>query len=58
MSVIIYLLLALNIASIFICHQIAKSRGANPVLWAILGAAFGPFAIPFALMLKPESAEK
>ncbi|WP_316368052.1 hypothetical protein [Candidatus Thiodiazotropha sp. CDECU1] len=55
---IIYLLLALNIASIFICHQIAKSRGANPVLWAILGAAFGPFAIPFALMLKPESAEK
>ncbi|MBT3012113.1 MAG: hypothetical protein JAZ17_18175 [Candidatus Thiodiazotropha endolucinida] len=49
----IYVLLAINIASIFICHQIAKSRGGRPVLWAVLGAAFGPLAIPFALMIKP-----
>jgi hypothetical protein len=48
----IYLLLALNIASIFICYRIARSRGANPVLWGLLGALFGPLAIPFALMAR------
>ncbi|MET0068683.1 MAG: hypothetical protein ABW096_01485 [Candidatus Thiodiazotropha sp.] len=51
----IYLLLALNIASIVICHHIARSRGAKPFLWAVLGALFGPLAIPFALMTKPDS---
>jgi hypothetical protein len=48
-----YLLLAINIASVFICHRIARIRGVNPVLWGILGALFGPLAIPFALMAKP-----
>ncbi|MBT2968693.1 MAG: hypothetical protein KME56_04715 [Candidatus Thiodiazotropha sp. (ex Ctena orbiculata)] len=54
----LYLLLALNLASIVICHHIAKSRGANSLLWALLGALFGPLAIPFALMIKPGSAEE
>ncbi|MES9994371.1 MAG: hypothetical protein ABW098_20670 [Candidatus Thiodiazotropha sp.] len=48
----IYLLLAMNIASIFICYHIAKSRGLNPVLWGLLGALFGPLAIPFALLAR------
>jgi hypothetical protein len=51
----IYLLLGLNIASIFICHHVAKSRGTKPVFWAMLGALFGPLAIPFVFMAKPKS---
>lgn len=48
----IYVLFALNIISIVICHRIAKSRGAKPMIWALLGGLFGPLAIPFALMIK------
>ena len=46
-------LLAVNIASIILCHQMAKSRGANPVFWGVMGALFGPLAIPFAFFAKP-----
>ena len=46
--------LALNIVCIVLCHRIAKRRGARPVFWGVMGALFGPFAIPFALMEKPE----
>ena len=50
----IYILIALNFASIFFaCHFIAKSRGAKPVFWGVMGALFGPLAIPFAFMAKP-----
>jgi magnesium-transporting ATPase (P-type) len=51
---IIYLLMVLNIASIFICHYVAKTRGAKPIFWAILGALFGPLAIPFVFIAKPK----
>lgn len=47
-------LVAINILSIFICHGIAKSRGAKPVFWGVMGALFGPVAIPFVFMSKPE----
>ena len=49
--------LALNIVCIVLCHRIAKRRGARPVFWGVMGALFGPFAIPFALMAKPEPEE-
>ncbi len=49
----IYVLVALNILSIFVCHYIAKSRGAKPVFWGLMGAVFGPFAIPFAFASRP-----
>lgn len=49
----IYILIGLNIASIFVCHFIAKSRGAKPVFWGVMGAIFGPLAIPFAFIAKP-----
>jgi hypothetical protein len=39
-------------ASIVACHLIAKHRGKNPVFWGVMGAIFGPLAIPVALMLK------
>ena len=45
--VIIFLL------SIVICHALAKKRGANPVFWGVMGAIFGPLAIPFVFMAKP-----
>ena len=37
-----------------ICHFIAKSKNANTVFWGVMGAVFGPLAIPFALLSKPE----
>ena len=40
------------LASILICHQIARKRGANPVFWGVMGALFGPLAIPFVFMSK------
>lgn len=49
----IYLLLTVNLVSIVICHYVAKTRGAKPVCWGVLGAIFGPFAIPFAMCAKP-----
>ena len=48
-------LLAVNILCIFICHYIAKGRGMKPVFWGVMGAIFGPFAIPFVLISKPET---
>lgn len=43
------------LASIVVCHSIAKRRGANPVFWGLMGALFGPFAIPFAFMSGPKA---
>ena len=51
---IIYVLIVLNVLSIFVCHYIAKSRGAKPVFWGVMGALFGLLAIPFAFASKPE----
>lgn len=48
----IYLLLTVNLVSIVICHYIAKSRGTKPVYWGVMGAIFGPLAIPFAMLAK------
>ena len=47
--VFVYSLIAVNVLSIIVCHGIARSRGARPVFWGMMGAIFGPFAIPFAL---------
>jgi hypothetical protein len=50
---IVYAIPAIFIASMFACHAIAKSRGAKPVFWVVMGALFGPLAIPFAFFAKP-----
>jgi len=50
---IVILFLIANVASIFICHAIAKRRDAKPVFWGVMGALFGIMAIPFALFSKP-----
>jgi len=50
------ILLAINILCIIACHVIARSRGARPVFWGLMGAIFGPLAIPFAYQAKPQAA--
>ncbi len=44
------LFLLVMVASVAACHAIADSRGGNPVFWGIMGALFGPLAIPFAFL--------
>jgi hypothetical protein len=46
----VYAMVAINLISIFACHLIAKNRGSKPVFWGVMGAVFGPLAIPFALI--------
>ena len=36
---------------------IADKRGANTKFWAIMGAVFGPLAIPFVFLTKNKSAK-
>ena len=36
-----------------VCYLIAKKRGAKVSFWVIMGAFFGPFAIPFVFFSKP-----
>jgi len=48
----ILLLVAITVVSAAICHYIAKSRGAKPVFWGMMGVLFGPFAIPFVFLSK------
>ena len=48
----ILIILSIFVTSSVICHMIAKNRGAKPVFWGVMGAVFGPLAIPFVLMIK------
>jgi len=50
-----FILLVLNILSVFVCFYIAKSRKTQSYFWAFMGAVFGPFAIPFVFLSKPET---
>jgi len=34
--------------------SIADKRGANALFWAVMGAVFGPFAIPFVFLTKKQ----
>ena len=43
-------LLVVTLASAIICHMIAKKRGRKPVFWGVMGALFGPIAIPFIFL--------
>ena len=45
-----------SIIGIVICHTIAKKRGTNRLFWSIMGALFGPLAIPFSFLSKPKKA--
>lgn len=47
------LLILLNLLSMAICYQIARSRKANRWYWLFAGLLFGPFAIPFVFFAGP-----
>jgi len=47
-----YAFVFIIILSIVICHNIAKARGKEPVFWGVMGALFGPLAIPFVMFVK------
>jgi hypothetical protein len=37
--------------------SIADKRGANTLFWAIMGAVFGPLAIPFIFLTKEKESK-
>jgi hypothetical protein len=41
----------------FLLWHIADKRGANTKFWAIMGAVFGPLAIPFVFLTKDNSSK-
>ena len=51
-------LVAVFVLSAIICHVIAKRRNANAVFWGVMGAAFGPIAIPIAFLSKPDDGNE
>ena len=44
------LIIVLFVASAVFCHWQAGRRGADRVYWGVMGATFGPFAIPVLLL--------
>jgi len=46
------LAIVIMMLSVVICHVVAKNRGKNPVFWGVMGALFGPLAIPFVFFPK------
>jgi len=42
----------------FLLGTIAGKRGAKVMFWAIMGAVFGPFAIPFVFFAKTDQLNK
>lgn len=49
-----YGLVLIVLASAAICYAIAKYRRADATYWCLMGSFFGPLAIPFAFLSKPE----
>jgi len=47
-----FVLVAIVIASAAVCYTVAKRKHLNVQLWVVLGALFGPFAIPFVFLAK------
>ena len=41
-----------------VCYSVAKKRGAMVSFWVLMGALFGPFAIPFVFFSKPQLAAR
>jgi len=54
MGVIIFLVL-MPIVCAAICYSVAKKRNSTVPFWVVMGALFGPLALPFVFMSKPRS---
>ena len=46
-----------TISCAFLLWNIADRKGANTFFWAVMGAIFGPFAIPFVFLTKNNSSK-
>ena len=53
----IAILFSIYLLSIVVCHFLARHRGANPVFWGVMGAIFGPLAIPFVFMARSGTSD-
>ena len=42
----------------WVCYAVAKRREANVSFWVVMGACFGPFAIPFVFLSKPRKSSQ
>ena len=52
----ILIILAIVLASVYICVVVAKKRNLRPVFWGLMSAfILGPFAIPFVLFGRPSN---
>jgi hypothetical protein len=40
------------------CHHVARKRGRPPVFWGVMGFIFGPFALPFVLLLPDKNHQE
>jgi hypothetical protein len=49
----IYAVLLIFIICTGICYSVAKKRNAKVSFWVVMGALFGPLAIPFVFFSKP-----
>jgi hypothetical protein len=52
-SIIVFLLIPIVCA--VICYSVAKKRNAAIPFWVVMGAVFGPFALPFVFISKPKN---
>jgi len=48
----------ISLAFAFLLGTIADKRGAKVMFWAIMGAVFGPLAIPFVFFAKQDLQKK
>jgi dolichyl-phosphate-mannose--protein O-mannosyl transferase len=46
----------ISIGCAYLLWCIADRRGANTLFWAIMGALFGPLAIPFIFLTRKQSS--
>ena len=53
----VILISIITISCAFLLWNIADKRGANTFFWAVMGAIFGPFAIPFVFLTKNNSSK-
>lgn len=40
---------------VFLAQILARKKGLDPFFWGLMGAMFGPLALPFILLAKPRN---
>jgi NhaP-type Na+/H+ or K+/H+ antiporter len=49
---VIFLVLGI-LLFVYLARILARRKGLDPVFWGVMGALFGPLALPFILLAKP-----